>query len=139
MSLGEARTVKKSVYITYRKNGDKKTPQIIFNDSSTGERMAVLSVPALYKRVYAEDFRKLNNLPSDDYWTEKRIMDLAFKALEKGLVEKSDRSKDSLSFIEYATKIWTFEDSPRVARLNREKAGTIHKSHADEGSNQKCY
>ena len=132
MSLGEARTVKKSVYITYRKNGDKKIPQIIFNDSSTGERMAVLSVPALYKRVYAEDFRKLNNLPSDDYWTEKRIMDLAFKALEKGLVEKSDRSKDSLSFIEYATKIWTFEDSPRVARLNREKAGTIHKSHADD-------
>ena len=132
MSLGEARTVKKSVYITYRKNGDKKTPQIIFNDSSTGERMAVLSVPALYKKVYVDDFRKLNNLPSNDYWTEKRIMDLAFKALEKGLVEKSDRSKDSLLFIEYANKIWTFEDSPRVARLNREKAGTIHKSHADD-------
>ena len=132
MSLGEARTVKKSVYITYRKNGDKKTPQIIFNDSSTGERMAVLSVPALYKRVYAGDYRKLNNLPSDDYWTEKRIMDLAIKALDKGLIKKNGRVKDSLSFIEYATKIWTFEDSPRVARLNREKSGSLHKSHADD-------
>ena len=132
MSLGEARTVKKSVYITYRKNGDKKTPQIIFNDPSSGERMAVLSVPALYKRVYAGDYRKLNNLPSDDYWTEKRIMDLAIKALDKGLIKKNGRVKDSLSFIEYATKIWTFEDSPRVARLNREKVGTIHKSHADD-------
>lgn len=132
MSLGEARTVKKSVYITYRKNGDKKIPQIIFNDSSTGERMAVLSVPALYKRVYAGDYRKLNNLPSDDYWTEKRIMDLAIKALDKGLIKKNGRVKDSLSFIEYATKIWTFEDSPRVARLNREKSGSLHKSHADD-------
>ena len=124
--------MKKSVYITYRKNGDKKTPQIIFNDSSTGERMAVLSVPALYKKVYVDDFRKLNNLPSNDYWTEKRIMDLAIKALDKCLIKKNGRVKDSLSFIEYATKIWTFEDSPRVARLNREKAGTIHKSHADD-------
>lgn len=132
MSLGEARTVKKSVYITYRKNGDKKTPQIIFNDPSSGERVAVLSVPALYKRVYAGDYRKLNNLPSDDYWTEKRIMDLAIKALDKGLIKKNGRVKDSLSFIEYATKIWTFEDSPRVARLNREKSGSLHKSHADD-------
>lgn len=124
--------MKKSVYITYRKSGDKKTPQIIFNDPSSGERMAVLSVPALYKRVYAGDYRKLNNLPSNVYWTEKRIMDLAIKALEKGLIEKSERNKVSLSFTEYATKIWTFEDSPRVARLNREKSGSIHKSHADD-------
>lgn len=124
--------MKKSVYITYRKSGDKKTPQIIFNDPSSGERVAVLSVPALYKRVYAGDYRKLNNLPSDDYWTEKRIMDLAIKALEKGLIEMSERNKVSLSFIEYATRIWTFEDSPRVARLNREKSGSIHKSHADD-------
>ncbi|MCI7606455.1 MAG: site-specific integrase [Spirochaetales bacterium] len=124
--------MKKSVYITYRKNGDKKTPQIIFNDPSSGERMAVLSVPALYKRVYAGDYRKLNNLPSNDYWTEKRIMDLVIKALDKGLIKKNGRVKDSLSFIEYATKIWTFEDSPRVARLNREKSGSLHKSHADD-------
>lgn len=132
VSLGEARTVKRSIYITYRKSKDRVIPQVQFNDPETGERMAVLSVPALYKRVYAGDYRKLNNLPSDDYWTEKRIMDLAIKALEKGLIEKPVRSKDSLSFTEYATKIWTFEDSPRVARLNREKAGTIHKSHADD-------
>ena len=39
------------------------------------------------------------------------------------MIKKNGRVKDSLSFIEYATKIWTFEDSPRVARPNREKSG----------------
>lgn len=132
VSLGEARTVKRSIYVTYRKSKDRVIPQVQFNDPETGERIAVVSVTSLYKKIYADDYRKLNNIPTEEKWTEKRIMDLAFKALEKGLIKKNGTVKDSLSFIGYASKIWTFEGSPRVKRLNREKVGSIHKSHADD-------
>lgn len=125
--------MKKPFYVTIRKKKDgRQRVCIVFNNPTTGERGKVVSASTLYKEYYKGQPEKLMEMPTGGHWSAKLINTLSLWALSSGFVS-FDRTKGTeITFKEYATNFWTYDDSDYVARKNSEKEGSIHRSYVKD-------
>ena len=125
--------MKKPFYVTIRKKKDgRQRVCIVFNNPTTGERGRVVSASSLFKAYYKGQVERLLEMPTGGHWSSKLINTLSLWALSSGFVS-FDRTKGTeITFKEYATNFWTYDDSDYVARKNSEKEGSIHRSYVKD-------
>ena len=125
--------MKKPFYVTVRKKKDgRQRLCIVFNNPTTGERGKVVSASTLYKEYYKGQPEKLMEMPTGGHWRSKLINTLSLWALSTSYVSFDKPKGTDISFKEYATKFWTYDDSDYVARKNSEKEGSIHRSYVKD-------
>ena len=104
----------------------------MFNNPTTGERGRVVSASSLFKAYHKGQVERLLEMPTGGHWSSKLINTLSLWALSSGFVS-FDRTKGTeITFKEYATNFWTYDDSDYVARKNSEKEGSIHRSYVKD-------